>query len=90
MLSEESEVLLEFNQYKKSDKVPFIIFANLECSIEKTDGWKNNLEDSSTAKVDEHIPSSFSISTILSFKSIKNKDDVYRCKDCIKKFCDSL
>ena len=45
MLSEESEVLLEFNQYKKSDKVPFIIFANLECSIEKTDGWKNNLED---------------------------------------------
>ena len=28
---------LEFNQYKKSDKVPFIIYTDLECIIEKID-----------------------------------------------------
>ena len=27
--------MLEFNQYQKSDKAPFIIYADLECIIEK-------------------------------------------------------
>ena len=32
----------------------------------------------------------FSMSTISSFRSIENKHDVYRGKDCMKKFCESL
>ena len=47
---------------------------------------KNNPEKSFTAKVGEHIPSGFSISTILSFQDIENKHDVYLGKDCTKKF----
>ena len=34
--------ILEFNQNRKFDKAPFIIYANLECLIEKSDGCKNN------------------------------------------------
>ena len=49
-------------------------------------GCKNNPEKSST-KVSEHIPSGFSMSTIWSFKDIKNKHDVYRGKEYMKKFC---
>ena len=30
------------------------------------------------------------MSTILSFKSIEIKHDVYRGKDCMKRFCESL
>ena len=30
------------------------------------------------------------MSKILSFKGIENKHDVYRGKDCMKKFCESL
>ena len=30
------------------------------------------------------------MSTILSFKTIENKYDVYRGKECMKKFCESL
>ena len=44
--------------------------------IEKNDGCKSNPENPSTAKVSEHIQSGFSMSTILSFKSIENKRDV--------------
>ena len=33
---------LEFNQYGKSDKAPFIAVADLECVTEKIDGCKNN------------------------------------------------
>ena len=81
---------LEFNQYQKSDKAPFIISADLECSKKKTDGWKNNPENLSTTKVREHIPSGFSMSTISSFRSIEHKHDVYRSKDCMKRFCQYL
>ena len=51
--------ILEFNQYYKSDKASFTIFAELESLIEKIDGCKNNPEKSSTAKVGKHIPSGF-------------------------------
>ena len=89
MPSEDTKIL-EFNRYQKSDKAPFIIYADFECITEKTDGCKNNPENSSTTKVSEHIPSGFSMSTISSFRSIKNKHDVYRGKDCMKNICEFL
>ena len=89
MLSEYTKIL-EFNQYQKSDKAPFIVYTYLECLIEKTDGCKNNLDISFTTKVGEKIPSSFSMSTISSFKSIKNKHDLYRGNNCMKTFSESL
>ena len=58
--------------------------------MEKIDVCKNYPENSSTTKVPEHIASAFSMSTILSFKSIENKHDVYRDKDCMKEFCEFL
>ena len=54
MPSEDTKIL-QFNQYQKSDKAPFIIYADVECIIEKIDGCKNNPENSSTTKVSEHI-----------------------------------
>ena len=75
MPSEETEIL-EFNQYQKSNKAPFIIYADLECIIEKIDGCKNNPENSSTTKVGERIPSWFSMSTVSSFKIRENKRNV--------------
>ena len=51
---------------------------------------QNNPEDSSTAKISENIPSGFSMSTISSFRSIENKHDIYRGKNCMKKFCEFL
>ena len=82
--------ILDFNQYQKSDKASFIIYTDLECLIEKTDGCKNNPENSFSTKVGEHIPSGFSMPTISSFESIENKHDVYRIKNCIKNIFESL
>ena len=36
MPSEDTKIL-ELNQYKKSDKIPFVIYADLYCLIEKID-----------------------------------------------------
>ena len=57
---------------------------------EKSRGYLNNHEKSSTTKAVEHIPSSFAISIISSLKSIKNKHNVYIWEDCMRQFCRSL
>ena len=82
--------ILQLDQYQKSDKAPFFIYANFECLIEKIDGCRKNPGNLFTTKVGGHTPSSFSASAISPFKSIENKHYVYRGKDCMKKFCESL
>ena len=82
--------ILYFDQYCKSDKTQFVIYADAESFIGKIDGCKNNPEKSSRTKVTEHIPSGFSMSTILLFKDLENKHDLYRIRDCMKTFCESL
>ena len=74
----------EFSQYQKSDKVPFIIYADLQCII--VNGWcQNNPENSSTTRLSKQT-CSISLSI-----SIENKHDVvYRGKDCRRKFCEFL
>ena len=81
---------VQFNQYQKSEKLAFIIYADLECLIEDIDACKNNPENSFVTKVGEHIPSGFSMCTSSSFKSIEIKHDVDRGKDYMKTFCESL
>ena len=55
----EDTKILEFNEYQKSGKAPFIIYVDLECLIEKVDECKYNPENSSKTKVGQHIPLGF-------------------------------
>ena len=56
-MSFEGTKLLEFKQYEKSDKSPFIIHGDLECLIEKINSCENNPENPSSIKVGKHISS---------------------------------
>ena len=86
----ENNKISKFNQYLKSDRMPHIIYADLECLIKKIDGCENNPENSSTTKIGQHIPCGYSMSTILGFGHIENKHNLFSRKDYMKKFCDSL
>ena len=89
-MSFEGTKILKLNQYQKSNKAPFTIYADLECIIKKIDECKNSPENSSTTKVRKYIPLGFLMSTISSFRGIENKHDVYRGEDCMKKFYEFL
>ena len=82
-----SAKLLEFNQYEKSDKVQLIIYADLKYIIEKIDGCKNNPKRTYSIRL-------FNVYNIYiytyTFRSIENKHNVHRGKDCMIKFCESL
>ena len=80
MPSEDTKIS-EFNQYLKCGKASFIIYADLECIMEKIDENKNNPENSSTARVIRF----FSMSKTSSCRCIENKHDVCIGKYCMKK-----
>ena len=73
-----------------SDKMPHIIYADIESLIKKMDGCPNNPENFSTIKTGEHFPFRYSMATICTFNNIEHKYTLYRGEDCIKKFCESL
>ena len=80
----EKDNILEFNQYNKSGKIPYIIQADIESLIQKIDGCANNLENSST--MGEQIPCGHLIPTIWVFDHMQNKDTLYHGKDYMKRF----
>ena len=50
VMPSEKDNILEFNQYKKSDKMSYTIYADIESLIRKINRWTNNPETSSTEK----------------------------------------
>ena len=47
--------IIKYNQGEKSIKLPFIVYANLECLLEKMSTCYNTPEESSTTKINKHI-----------------------------------
>ena len=71
-------------------KLPYVIYADLECLLEKTSSCINNPNESSTTKINKHKPSGYSIFTHCSFDKSKSKLNYYRGKDCMKMFSKDL
>ena len=81
---------IKYNDGEKSMKLPFVIYADLECLLEKMSTCENNPNESSTTKINKHTPSGYSIFTSCSFDESRIKLNYYRGKDCMKKFCKDL
>ena len=89
-MSNEDNKILKYNHGEKSFKVPAIIYADLECLLEKMHSCQNNPEKSATEKKVEHTPSGYSMFTSCSFDPTKNSLDYYRGADCMERFCKDL
>ena len=82
--------IFKYNQGEKSIKLPFAVYADLECLLEKMSTCQNNPNESSTTEINKHIPSGYSLFIHCSFDKTKNKLDYYKGKDSMKKFCKDL
>ena len=85
-----SNNIIKYNSGEKSLELPFIIYADLECLLKKIDTCYNNPDLSSTTKINQHIPSGYSIYTNCSFDKANNKLSYYRGEDCMTRFCKNL
>ena len=70
-MPEEHNKILKYNHGEKFVKVPFIIYADLECLLEKMNTCHNNPEKLSTKKINKHTPSGYSLFTHCSFDKQK-------------------
>ena len=70
MPNEENKII-KYNQGEKSIKSRFIIYADLECLLEKMSICYNNPGESSTTEINKHTPSGYSLFTHCSFDKIK-------------------
>ena len=90
MPNEDNKILKCNNHGGKSLKAPAIIYADVECLLEKMHSCQNNLKRSYTEKKTKHTPSGYSLFTNCSFDATKNKLDCYRGKDCMERFFKDL
>ena len=71
-------------------KLPFTIYADLKCLLEKMSTCQSNPNESSTTTITKHTPTGYSLFTYFSFDNSKNKLNYYRGENCMKKFCKDL
>ena len=70
-MSDEDNKIFKYNHGEKSLKAMFMIYADLECLLEKMNICQNNLEKSYTKKKIKHISSGYSLFTSCLFDPIK-------------------
>ena len=81
--------ILQSKPGKKSLKNAFVIYADLECLLLKTNKCNNNPNKSNTTAKALHKPSGYSLLTSCSFDKSENKQ-TYRGRDYMKRFCADL
>ena len=85
-MSKEDNKILKYNHGEKPVREPFVIYADLECLLEKTSTCHNNSEKSSATKINKYAPSCYSFLTYSSFDTAENKLNFDRGKNCLKNF----
>ena len=65
--------IIKYAQGEKSIKLPFVIYADLECLLEKRSTCQNNPKESSTTEMNKRTPSGYSLFTHCAFDKTKNK-----------------
>ena len=89
-MPDEDNKILKYNSEEKSLKVPDIIYADMECLLQKIDTYQNNPEKSYTGKKAKHKLSGYSLVRCCSYDKSKNECIYYRGKECIERFCKDL
>ena len=84
-MPKENNKILKYNPEEKSLKVPFIIYADLECILRKMSACQVNPIKSYTEKKAEHEASGYSRVTC-SFDKSKTECNYYRDQDYIEIF----
>ena len=82
--------ILKYNHGEKSLKAPFMIYADLECLLEKMHSYENNPEKSYAEKKTKHTIAGYLLLTNCSFDLTKSKPDYYKEEDSMERFCKDL
>ena len=89
-MPDEGNNILKCNPGEQSLKVPFLIYVDLKCLLQKINTCQNNPDKSYREKKATHRPSGYSLVICCSSDKSKNERKYYRGEDCMKIFCKDL
>ncbi|XP_060516468.1 uncharacterized protein LOC132695920 [Cylas formicarius] len=86
-LPTEQEKHVTFSHFKNKEKVPFVIYADIECILQK---YEDSAATGNIKKYQKHIPCSISYYLLCSYDNNLSKFNLYTGKDCMSWFCRQL
>ena len=89
-MPEESKNVLKYRPGDKSLKLPFIIYADLECLLKKEQFCQNNPKNSYTERKAKHKPSGYSLKLNCLFDETKADANFIEEKIVLKSFVKML
>ena len=82
---------ISFNNYSKHIPVPFKIYADFECILEKVgENTECSSNSSYTRKYQNHVPCSFAYKVVCVDNKYSKKINLYRRKDAVNRFVKSI
>ena len=78
---------IEFKDGQNQFKVPFIMYADFESTLELMDHGSSDPNQPYTNEVNQHMPSGWCVYSKFAYGDIDNPLRLYRGKDCIETFC---
>ncbi|KAB0790023.1 hypothetical protein PPYR_15685, partial [Photinus pyralis] len=84
----ESEKILKFSHYSNKEKVPFAIYADIECLLENCDTVCGSGEN--TKLFQKHVPYSIAFYLKCAYDNSLSRFSLYRGADCVSWFINNL
>ncbi|XP_051156391.1 uncharacterized protein LOC127278634 [Leptopilina boulardi] len=85
ILPDKNNKILSFKNYRFKERVPFVVYADIECLLEPADDSHTN-----TSAYQKHVPTSVAYYLHCSFDESLSKFNLYRGKNCIEWFLNEL
>ena len=85
ILPDHENNILKFKNYQYKEKVPFVVYADIECLLEPVVDSHMN-----TSIHQKHVPTSVAYNVLCSFDNSLSKIKLYREKDCFEWFINEL
>jgi len=90
VLPNEEEAFVKFKNYKKQLRVPFVIYADFECSTRQIEKAGADCKSSYTDKYQKHEPNSFSYYIVSDVPNYKSEIKLFRGENVAQNFVKSL
>ena len=88
-MSNKDNNALKYNSGEKYMRVLFILYVDMECLLEIS-RCRNNPNESSAVKINEHTPPGYSLLTYCSLDNTKDRPSYYIGQVCMKMLCKDL
>lgn len=81
---------MRFSRFDKQLPVPFVVYADFECLLQRIDNCSPNPDHSYSQTLQKHDPCAFAYVVVDNNRKVVVSHELYRGEDCVEKFFDCM